>query len=259
LSTDSKSVCNEAIEQLLLTSNVTAADIWSCTIDWSKACDFLTLRGTKSPLSYYFEQARVAAAFRCTLKQPDIQRQISNTSSDPDSVFGSASSAADPVFGASSDDGNGAPWGTPSERAAFAARVEEAKKASLSSTSRSGGPAPFGPSGDCFYGATLAQVRENPTQFAPLWTNTNPAKPKAQFLASTTGSGAWAEVTGFQHDPLADVPLLFTLTPVADIPTFQWTPEQLEDGFRGAKMSSSGLATGGQTDDTAVNKLLKLQ
>jgi hypothetical protein len=57
LSTDSKSVCNEAIEELLLKSNVTAADIWSCTIDWSKACTFMTLRGAKSPLSYYIEQA----------------------------------------------------------------------------------------------------------------------------------------------------------------------------------------------------------
>jgi hypothetical protein len=101
-------------------------------------------------------------------------------------------------------------------------------------------------------------VKEDPTKFAPLWTNVNPAKPKAQFLATSMGSGAWAEVTGFHHDPLADVPLLFTLTPVADILAFQWTPEQLEDGFRGAQVSSSGLATGGQKDGDAVNTLIDL-
>ena len=116
LDTDSKSVCNEAIEELLLASDVTTVDIWSCTTHWSIACNFETVRGHKSPLSYYIEQARVAAAFRCTLRQPDIQRQISNASSEPDSVFSSGSSATDPVFGASSDDGHGAPWGTPVRR-----------------------------------------------------------------------------------------------------------------------------------------------
>jgi hypothetical protein len=42
-----------------------------------------------------------------------------------------------------------------------------------------------------FYGATLAQVKvkADPKQFAPMWTNANPAKPKAQFLAKNTASG----------------------------------------------------------------------
>jgi hypothetical protein len=53
LSTDGKAVCNEAIEELLLTSGVTTVDIWSCTTHWSTACAFETVRGHKSPLSYY--------------------------------------------------------------------------------------------------------------------------------------------------------------------------------------------------------------
>jgi hypothetical protein len=44
LSIDGKAVCNEAIEELLLSSGVTAADIWSCTVDWSKACALETTR-----------------------------------------------------------------------------------------------------------------------------------------------------------------------------------------------------------------------
>jgi hypothetical protein len=149
LSTDGKAVYNEAIEELLLASGVTTADIWSCTIDWSKTCAFETVRWHKPPLSYYIEQAGVGAAFRLTPKRPELQRQLSTTSSDPDSAFGSASSAADPAFGAPSDIENGSTWGTPSEKAAFAARLEMAKEASLSPGSRSIGPAPFGASGDC--------------------------------------------------------------------------------------------------------------
>jgi hypothetical protein len=109
-----------------------------------------------------------------------------------------------------------------------------------------------------FYGAALAQVKTNPKQFAPMWTNANPAKPKAQFMAKNTASGAWAEVTGWEHFPGAKCPLLFTPTPVADVPSFQWTPEQLEDGFRVAKLSSSDLHTGDQKAGEAVNALIGL-
>jgi hypothetical protein len=52
------------------------------------------------------------------------------------------------------------------------------------------------PTDEGFYGATLAQVKADPKKFAPMWTNANPAKPKAQFMAKNTASGAWAEVTG---------------------------------------------------------------
>jgi hypothetical protein len=116
------------------------------------------------------------------------------------------------------------------------------------------------PSDGVFYGATLAQVKADPNQFAPKWTNANPAKPKAQFLAKNTASGAWAEVTGWEHCPGAKCPLLFTLTltPVTDVPSFPWTPEQLEAGFRVAKLSSSDLETGDQKAGEAVNALIGL-
>ena len=54
-------------------------------------------------------------------------------------------------------------------------------------------------------------------------------------------------------------PLLFTLTPVggAALP-FQWTPEQLDDGFRVAKLSSKELHTGDQQAGEAVNALIGL-
>lgn len=168
----------------------------------------MTKQKSKSPLAFYIQQARVEAAYRLSLTRPALQRQLSTASSDPDSVFGGSSSSVPEGF-SSSDIEDGNKRGNASEKAAFAARLVLAKKSS-SSGPPSLGPAPYTPIGDSFYGATLAQViKANPAKFATKWTNANPAKPKAQFLAKNTASGAWAEVTGYQYNPLADEPILF--------------------------------------------------
>jgi hypothetical protein len=77
-------------------------------------------------------------------------------------------------------------------------------------------------------------------------------------MAKNTASGAWAEVTGWEHCPGAKCPLLFTLTPVGAVLPFQWTPEQLDAGFRVAKLSSNDLHTGDQQAGEAVNALIGL-
>jgi hypothetical protein len=129
LDIDGKSICVEAIEELLLSATATAADVDKCTAEWGEAEAFVTEQKQKSALSFYIQQARVEAAYRIALKRPGLQRQLSTASSAPDSAFGSASSSApDPAyFGAhgSSDVEDGSNWGTASERAAFSARLRQ--------------------------------------------------------------------------------------------------------------------------------------
>jgi hypothetical protein len=198
LDTDGKGVCNEAIEELLLEANATTADIRSYKAKWGDAGAFVTKQKSKSPLAFYIQQARVEAVYRRTHKRPDLQRQLSTSSSEPDSVVGaSSSSAPDPAFGfGSSDIEDGDKWDNASEQAAFAERLKQGEKPS-SSGPPSLGPAPYMPNDECFYGATPTQMKAEPEKFAPRWTNANPDKPKAQFLAKNTASGAWAEVTGW--------------------------------------------------------------
>ena len=200
LDTDGKRVCIEVIEYLLLWANVTPADIKKCTAEWMEAEAFTTKEGEKSPLTFYIMQARVEAAYRFSIGRPELRRNISSASSAPDSTFGGASSAApssapDPAFYAHSisDVEDGSTWGTPAERESFAARLRQGDKFDAPAP----GPDPFVPTDEGFYGATLAQVTADPKKFAPRWTNANPDKPKAQFLAKNTASGAWAEVTGW--------------------------------------------------------------
>jgi hypothetical protein len=177
LDTDCKRVCVEVIEELLLWAGVTTADIENCTAEWREAEAFVTERGKKSPLAFFIQQARVEAAYRISRKRPGLQRQISSASSAPDSAFGGASSATtssalDPAFGARSisDIEDGSTWGTPGERAAFAARLRQGDK--FSAQPPASGPDPFVPADGGFYGAMLAQVKADPKQFAPMWTKT---------------------------------------------------------------------------------------
>ena len=263
LNTDGKRVCIEVIESLLVWANVTAADIKKCTAEWMEAEAFETKEGIKSPLAFFLQQARVEAAYRFTSGKPALRRTISSASSAPDSAFGggSASSAApssapDPAFykNSISDVEDGSSWGTPGERESFAARLRQGDKFDEPEM----GPEPFVRADEGFYGATLAQVKADPKKYAPMWTNANPAKPKAQFIAMNTASGAWAEVTGYEHAPGTKHPLLFTLTPVGATPSFQWTPEKLDDGFRVAKLSSKELHTGDPQAKATVNALIDL-
>jgi hypothetical protein len=167
LDTDCKRACVEVIEELLLWAGVTTADVENCTAEWKEAEAFVTERKRKSALAFFIQQARVEAAYSISRKRPGLQRQISSASSAPDSAFGGASSATpssapDSAIGARRisdvEDGNG--WGTPGERASFAARLRQGDK--FSSQPPVSGPDPFVPTDDGFYGATLAQVKADP-------------------------------------------------------------------------------------------------
>jgi hypothetical protein len=77
LDIDGKGICVEAIEELLLSASVTAADVDKCTAEWGEAEAFVTEQKQKSALAFYIQQARVEAPYRIALKRPGLQRQLS--------------------------------------------------------------------------------------------------------------------------------------------------------------------------------------